>query len=134
MLGARSSSPAEGDSNAVSNIASGRRLLFWSAVYALTYCLPRQGQVDVPQRAAPRAIIASSRSSACTPSMPLLRKIPNPRRPSFLLIGFTSSSAALNFALFELAGRSQSLQSAYAQLNPYRGLPPVCLCAGALPS
>ena len=62
--------------------------------------------------------------------VPLLRKITESKKATeyFLLIGFLFTyliGRALNFALlFELPHKDvlQSLQSAYAQLNPYRGL------------
>ena len=107
--------------------------VFWSAVYALTYCLLRgKGKwtfLNELLRGHYHMWFVFTLISLYA-VVPLLRKITESKKATeyFLLIGFLFTyliGRALNFALlFELPHKDvlQSLQSAYAQLNPYRGL------------
>ena len=107
--------------------------VFWSAVYALTYCLLRgKGKwtfLNELLRGHYHMWFVFTLISLYA-VVPLLRKITESKKATeyFLLIGFLFTSLigrALNFALlFELPHKDvlQSLQSACAQLNPYRGL------------
>ena len=107
--------------------------VFWSPVYALTYCLLRgKGKwtfLNELLRGHYHMWFVFTLISLYA-VVPLLRKITESKKATeyFLLIGFLFTyliGRALNFALlFELPHKDvlQSLQSAYAQLNPYRGL------------
>ena len=108
-------------------------VVVWSAVYALTYCLLRgKGKwtfLNELLRGHYHMWFVFTLISLYA-VVPLLRKITESKKATeyFLLIGFLFTyliGRALNFALlFELPHKDvlQSLQSAYAQLNPYRGL------------
>ena len=107
--------------------------VFWSAVYALTYCLLRgKGKwtfLNELLRGHYHMWFVFTLISLYA-VVPLLRKITESKEATeyFLLIGFLFTyliGRALNFALlFDWPHKDvlQSLQSACAQLNPYRGL------------
>ena len=107
--------------------------VFWSAVYALTYCLLRgKGKwtfLNELLRGHYHMWFVFTLISLYA-VVPLLRKITESKKATeyFLLIGFLFTyliGRALNFALlFDWPHKDvlQSLQSACAQLNPYRGL------------
>ena len=107
--------------------------VFWSAVYALMYCLLRgKGKwtfLNELFRGHYHMWFVFTLISLYA-VVPLLRKITESKKATeyFLLFGFVFTylvGRALNFALsFDGPHKDviQSLQSAYAQTNPYRGL------------
>ena len=107
--------------------------VFWSTVYALTYCLLRgKGKwtfLNELFRGHYHMWFVFTLISLYA-VVPLLRKITESKKATeyFLLFGFVFTylvGRALNFALlFDGPHKDviQSLQSAYAQTNPYRGL------------
>lgn len=106
---------------------------FWSAVYALTYCALRgKGKwtfLNELFRGHYHMWFVFTLVSLYA-IVPLLRRITESKKATeyFLLFGFVFTfliGRALNFALlFDRPHQDviQSLQSAYAQTNPYRGL------------